>query len=75
MRKHFLNKNSLAFNKQFSVFGFNLTSSSNCCFDKGVQLLVTTDGELQVAGGDTFHLQVFGGIACQFQNLNNHTII
>lgn len=49
--------------------GSKLTSSSNCCLDEGVQLLITTDGQLQVAGGDTFHLQVFGGIACQFQDL------
>lgn len=43
----------------------NDTSSSNCCLDKGVQLLVTTDGQLQVTGSDTLHLQVFGGITRQ----------
>lgn len=43
----------------------NNTSSGNCCLDKGVQLLVTTDGQLQVTGSDTLHLQVFRGIACQ----------
>lgn len=43
----------------------NDTSSSNCCLDKGVQLLITTDGQLQVTGSDTLHFQVFGGIACQ----------
>lgn len=42
-----------------------LTSSGNCCLDKGVQLLVATDGQLQVARSDTLHLQVFGGITCQ----------
>lgn len=34
----------------------HLTSSGNCCLDKGVQLLITTDGQLQVAGSDTLHL-------------------
>lgn len=43
----------------------NDTSSSNCCLDEGVQLLITTDGELQMTGSDTLHLQVFGGIARQ----------
>lgn len=43
----------------------SLTSSSNCCLDKRVQLFVTTDGELQVTGSDTLHLQVFGGVARQ----------
>lgn len=42
-----------------------LTSSSDCCLDEGIQLLVTTDGELQVTGSDTLHLQVFGGVARQ----------
>lgn len=46
-----------------------LTSSGNCCLDKGVQLLVTTDGQLQVTWGNTLHLQVFGGIARQLKYL------
>ena len=46
-----------------------LTSTSNCCLDKGIQLLITTDGKLQVTGSDTLHLQVFGGISRQLQNL------
>lgn len=42
-----------------------LTSSSNGCLDKGVQLLVTTNGQLQVARSDTLHFQVFGGVTRQ----------
>ena len=37
--------------------------------DEGVQLLVTSDGQLQVAGGDSLHLQVLGSIAGQLKNL------
>lgn len=43
----------------------NDTSSSNCCLDQRVQLLITTDGQLQVTGSDALHLQVFGGVARQ----------
>lgn len=43
----------------------NDTSSSNCCLDKGIQLFVTSDGQLQVTGSDTLHLQVFGGVTRQ----------
>ena len=37
--------------------------------DEGVQLLVSADGELQMAGGDTLDLQVLGGVAGQLENL------
>ena len=37
--------------------------------DEGVQLLVTSDGQLQVAGGDSLHLQVLRSVSGQLQNL------
>ena len=37
--------------------------------DEGVQLLVSADGELEMAGGDTLHLQVLGGVTGQLENL------
>merc|ERR1712053_55638 len=46
------------------------TASSNGGLDEGVQLLVTTDGELQMAGGDTLHLEILTGISCQLQHLS-----
>lgn len=38
------------------------TTESNSGANQGVELLVTTDGELQVARGDTLDLQVLGGV-------------
>ena len=45
------------------------TTSGNGCLDQGVQLLVTSDSQLQVAGGDTLHLQVLGCVTGQLENL------
>ena len=41
--------------------------------DEGVQLLVTADGQLQVARCDTLHLQVLGGVASQLQHLQGES--
>ncbi len=38
--------------------------------DEGVELLITANGELQVARGNTLHLKIFGRIACKLQHLN-----
>ena len=38
--------------------------------DQRVQLLVPTDGELQVAGGDPLHLQVLTGVTGQLEHLS-----
>lgn len=37
--------------------------------DETVELLVPSDGELQVARRDAFHLQIFGRVPRQLQNL------
>lgn len=42
---------------------YKLTSSSYGCLDKTVQLLISTNSQLQVTGCDTFHFQVLGSIA------------
>ena len=42
--------------------------------DERVQLLVTSDGELQVAGGDTLHLQILGGVAGQLEDLGGEVL-
>ena len=45
------------------------SSAGDGGLDQGVQLLVSTDGQLQMAGSDTLHLQILGGVASQLQNL------
>ena len=39
-----------------------LTTTSNGGLDEGIQLLVSTDGQLQVTGGDTFYLLILTGV-------------
>lgn len=45
------------------------TSTSDGGFDQRIQLLVSSDGQLQVARGDALHLQVLGRVSSQFQHL------
>ena len=50
------------------------SASGDGRLDERVQLLVTTDGELQVARRDTLHLEILGRVAGQLENLKcNHT--
>ena len=46
------------------------SASGDGRLDERVQLLVTTDGELQMARRDTLHLQILGRVAGQLENLN-----
>lgn len=50
-----------------------LTTASNSRFNEGVQLLVASDSQLQVAWGDSLHLQIFRRVSCQLQYLNMKT--
>ena len=45
------------------------SASGDGRLDERVQLLVTTDGELQVARRDTLHLEILGRVAGQLENL------
>ena len=42
--------------------------------DERVELLVTTDGELQVARGDTLDLEVLGGVSRELKNLGGEVL-
>ena len=42
--------------------------------DQGVELLVSTDGELQMPRGDPLHLQVLGGVAGQLEDLGGEVL-
>jgi len=50
------------------------TTASNGGLDEGVELLVTSDGELQVAGGDTLDLQVLGGVTGKLEDLSGQVL-
>lgn len=61
---------TVEFSAVWEIVQEQLTTTSNGCFDKRVQLLITSDGELQVAGCNTLHLQILGRISCQLKDLN-----
>jgi len=50
------------------------TSAGNGGLDQRVQLLVTSNGELQVAWVDTLHLEVLAGVAGQFEHLGGEIL-
>ena len=45
-----------------------LTSSGNGGLDEGVQLLVSSDGQMQVTRGDSLHLEILGSVSGQLQH-------
>jgi len=50
------------------------TSSGDGGLDQGVELLVTADGELKVARGDTLDLEVLGGVSGELQHLSGEVL-
>ena len=50
------------------------TAAGDGGLDKGVQLLVTADGELQVARCDTLHLEVLARVTRQLQHLGRQVL-
>lgn len=50
------------------------TTEGDGCADESIQFLITTDGELQVAGRDTLDLQILGGVAGQFQDFSSEVL-
>ena len=48
----------------------NDSTSGDGGLDEGVELLVSSDGQLQMAGGDTLHFQIFASVACQLKHLD-----
>ncbi len=36
--------------------------------NQGIQFLITTDGELQVTGGDTLYFEIFRGVPGKLEN-------
>ena len=52
----------------------NNSTTGNGSLDEGVKLLVTTDGEQQVTGGDTLHLKILTGITGKLENLSGQVL-
>lgn len=50
------------------------TSASDGCLDQGVQLFVTSDGELEMSGCDSLDLEVLGGITSELQDLSGQVL-
>lgn len=50
------------------------TSTSDGTLDEGIELFISTDGQLKVAGGDTLHLQILASVPSQFQNLGSQVL-
>lgn len=50
------------------------TSAGDGGLDEGVQLLVTADGELQVARRDTLHLEVLARVTRQLKHLRRQVL-
>ena len=49
-------------------------STCNGALDEGVELLISTDGQLKVARGDTLNLQILASIPSQLQNLSSQVL-
>jgi len=50
------------------------TTTRNSGLDQGVQLLVSTDGQLEMPGSDPLHFQILGGIAGQLEHLSGEVL-
>ena len=47
------------------------TTAGDCGLNEGVELLVSSDCELEMSRCDSLHLQIFACIASQFQDLSS----
>ena len=50
------------------------TSSCDGGLDKSIQLLISPNGELKMAWGDTLHLKILGGVTRQLENLSGQVL-
>jgi hypothetical protein len=52
----------------------NDSSSSNGGLDQGVKFLVSSDGKLQMSGGNSLDFQVLAGVSCQLKHLSSEIL-
>lgn len=50
------------------------TTSSNSSLDESVKLFIASDGEQQVSGSDSLHLEILRGVSCKFENLSSKVL-
>ena len=50
------------------------STASDGGLDQSVQLLVSPDGELEMSGGDSLHLQVLTGVTGQLEDLSSEVL-
>ena len=47
------------------------TSKSDGGSDEGIQLFITSNGELQMTRSDTFDFEIFGGVTSELQDFSS----
>lgn len=50
------------------------TTTGDGGLDEGVKFLVTTNGELKMAGSDTLHLEILAGVASELEDLGGEVL-
>ena len=50
------------------------TSSSDGGFDEGVELLITSNGELEMSWSDSLDLKILGGVTSELENLSGQVL-
>ena len=50
------------------------TTAGNGSLDQCVELLISADSQLQVAGSDAFDLEVLACVACKFEHLSGQIL-
>ena len=50
------------------------TTTSNSGFNQSIELFVTANGQLQVTGSHSLHLEVLAGVACELQDLSGQVL-
>lgn len=50
------------------------TTKGDSGTDQGIQLFVTADGELEMAGSDALDLEILGSVSCKFEDFGGQVL-
>ena len=50
------------------------TTASDCGLDKGIKLLVASDGQLQVSWCDSLDFEIFGSVSSELKDLSGQVL-